>query len=127
MVLAATRRRSFVVSVAALAGRVTLFLVLVALWCQQHFVRPLPFLSERPKPLKTRVQLWWTRSERFRTLARLLGDVAISDLFVIPIYQVIAGVSAAMHARGVRVGTIAKRFGVDHHTAKKAVGWFRSC
>ena len=67
-----------------------------------------------------------TRTERFRTLGRLLADVGLSDSFVIPIYQVIAGVSAAMHARGVRVSKIAKRFGVDHHTVDKALAWFRS-
>ena len=69
---------------------------------------------------------WWTRSERFRTLGRVLGDVAISDLFVIPIYQVIAGVSAAMFDRGVPVTAIARRFRVDDHTAAKALRWYRS-
>ena len=68
----------------------------------------------------------WTRSERFRTLGRLLAAVRISDPFVIPIYQVIAGVSAAMFDRGARVTAIARRFGVDHHTAAKALRWFRS-
>ena len=126
MVLAPTRRRSFVVPVAALAGRVTLFLVPLALWRQHHFVRPVLFVSERRKPLKTRAQLWWTRSERFRTLGRLLVDVGISDPFVIPIYQVIAGVSGATSDRGARVSRIAKHFAVDHHTAAKALRWFRS-
>ncbi len=69
---------------------------------------------------------WWTRTERFRTLARLCADVGVSDPFVIPIYQVIAAVSGAMHDRGVGVSRIAKHFGVDHHTAAKALRWFRS-
>ena len=47
-------------------------------------------------------------------------------MFVIPIYQVIAGVSAAMFGHGARVSAIAKHFGVDHHTAAKALRWFRS-
>ena len=67
-----------------------------------------------------------TRTERFRTLGRLLADVGFSDPFVIPIYQVIGRVSAAMFERGARVSRIAKNFGVDHHTAAKALRWFRS-
>ena len=50
----------------------------------------------------------------------------MSDPFVIPIYQVIPGVSGAMFERGVRVSGIAKHFGVDHHAAAKALRWFRS-
>ena len=45
---------------------------------------------------------------------------------MIPIYQVIGAVSGAMHDRGARVSAIAKHFGVDHHTAAKALRWFRS-
>ena len=69
---------------------------------------------------------WWTRSERFRTLGRLLADVGFSDPFVVPIYQLIAGVSAAMFDRGARVTSIARRFRVDDHTAAKALRWHRS-
>ena len=89
-------------------------------------MRPAPLVLERRKPFKTKVRLWWTRTERFRTLARLFADVAISDPFVIPIYQLIAAVSGAMHARGARVSRIAKHFRVNHHTAAKALRWFRS-
>ena len=31
-----------------------------------------------------------------------------------------------MHERGAPVNGIAKHFGVDHHTAAKALRWFRS-
>ena len=68
---------------------------------------------------------WWTRTERFRTVGRLLADVGFSDPFVIPIYQLIAGVSAAMYDRGARVTAIARRFRVDDHTAAKALRWYR--
>ena len=30
-----------------------------------------------------------------------------------------------MQDRGVRVAAIARHFGVDYHTADKAIGWFR--
>ena len=42
------------------------------------------------------------------------------------LYQSIAAEVAAMHDRGARVSGIAKHFGVDHHTAAKALRWFRS-
>ena len=67
-----------------------------------------------------------TRSQRFRTLARLGFDFDVGDPTIIPIYQVIAAEAAPMHARGVRVSAIAKHFGVDHHTVDKALRWFRS-
>ena len=67
-----------------------------------------------------------TRSERLRTLARVLADVDICDPFKIPIYQVIAAEVAAMHDRRVRVSAIARRLAVDHHTVDKALRWFRS-
>ena len=41
-------------------------------------------------------------------------------------YQRIAIEAAAMYARGVLASGIAKHFGVDHHTADKALRWFRS-
>ena len=41
-------------------------------------------------------------------------------------HQRIAIEAAAMYARGVRGSAIAKHFGVDHHTADKALRWFRS-
>ena len=67
-----------------------------------------------------------TRSQRFRTLARLLFDFAVGDPTIIPIYQLIAPEAVPMHARGMRISAIAKHFGVDHHTAEKALRWFRS-
>ena len=33
--------------------------------------------------------------------------------------------AAALSARGVLVSAIAKQLGVDHHTADKALRWFR--
>ena len=45
---------------------------------------------------------------------------------MIPIYQVLAGVSAAMYDRGAPVTAIARCFRVDDHTAAKALRWYRS-
>ena len=67
----------------------------------------------------------WTRSERLRTLGRVLAHVDICDPPKTPIYQVIAAEAAAMRDRGDRVSAIAKHFGLDHHTADKALRWFR--
>ena len=39
--------------------------------------------------------------------------------------QRIAAEAAGMQDRGVRVAAIARHFGVDYHTADKAIGWFR--
>ena len=67
-----------------------------------------------------------TRSERLRTLGRVLADLDLCAAFKIPIYQVIAAQVAAMHNRRVCVSAIARRLGVDHHTVDKALRWFRS-
>ena len=57
---------------------------------------------------------------RFRIEADLLETVET------PVYQSIAAEVAPMHDRGVRVNAISKHFRVDHHTAAKALRWFRS-
>lgn len=41
-----------------------------------------------------------------------------------PVYQRIAPEAALLHARGWRVSAIAGHFGIDHHTAAKALRWF---
>ena len=68
---------------------------------------------------------WWTRSQRLRTLAALPVSVELRDPLTTPVYQRIAAEAAAMQDRGARVAEIARYFGVDHHTADKALAWFR--
>ena len=43
----------------------------------------------------------------------------------VPVYQRIAAEAAAMRHRSVAVAAIARYFGVDYHTAAKAIRWFR--
>ena len=43
----------------------------------------------------------------------------------VPVYQRIAAEATAMQDRGVCVAAIARHFGVDDHTAAKAIRWFR--
>lgn len=67
---------------------------------------------------------WWTRSQRFRTVAAVPFAVALRGLPVTPAYQRIAAEAAERRARGVSMRAIADHFGVDDHTAAKAVRWF---
>ena len=62
----------------------------------------------------------------FAPLLRVPIDALLTRPVETPVYQSIAPQVAAMHDRGVRVSGIAKHLGVDHHTAAKALGWFRS-
>ena len=67
-----------------------------------------------------------TRQENIRTLATLPVEVGIHPSEQPqPVYQHIAEEAARMHADGVFMSRIASHFGVDHHTAAKAVRWFR--
>ena len=43
-----------------------------------------------------------------------------------PVYQSIAPQVAEVHERDLSLNAIAKHFGVDDHTAAKALRWFRS-
>ena len=44
---------------------------------------------------------------------------------MVPVYQRIAAQAAEMRAAGVALHAIAEHFGVDGHTAAKAVRWFQ--
>ena len=70
-------------------------------------------------------QLTLTRSQRLRTLAALPLRVELRDPPTTPVYQCIAAEAAVMRDRGVTVAAIARHFGVDDHTAAKAIRWFR--
>ena len=65
----------------------------------------------------------WTRSQRSRTFARLLLEVALTGLR--PLYQAIASEAVAMRAAGTRVNAIARHLGVDPGTVHKALRWLR--
>ena len=61
----------------------------------------------------------------FRTLAGLRIDVELRVAAATPVYQRIGPQAAAMRRRGRPVRAIAEHFGVDDHTAAKAVRWFQ--
>ena len=68
----------------------------------------------------------WTRAQRLLTVAHVPLEAELTAPVETPVYQSIAARAAEMRDAGVRVSAIAKHFGVDHHTADKALGWFRS-
>ena len=67
----------------------------------------------------------WTRSQGLRTLAALPLAVEVRDHPTTPVYQRIALEATRMQQRGVTVAAIGRHFGVDAHTAAKAIRWFR--
>ena len=66
-----------------------------------------------------------TRTQSLRTLAALSVEVELRDPPTTPVYQRIAAAAVGMRDRGVTVAAIARHFGVDDHTAGKAIRWFR--
>ena len=72
-----------------------------------------------------RCRRWRTRSQRLRTLVQIAAQVELRGPVKTPIFQVIAQEAAAMRDRGNRVSAIARKFGVDYHTADKAIRWYR--
>ena len=73
--------------------------------------------------VKRRRPGWWTRSQWTRTAAALPLVVELRNAVVTPIYQAMAPQALELRDRGVSVARIALLFGVDHHTAKKALRW----
>ena len=69
---------------------------------------------------------WWTRAQWLRTVSQVPIEAEFLRPLELPVYQSIAADAAAMHERGAPVSGIAKHFCVDHHTAAKALRWFRS-
>jgi len=57
-------------------------------------------------------------------LAALPVQVELRVEPVVPVYQRIAAEAAGMRARGLSVAAIARYFGIDDHTAAKAIRWF---
>lgn len=51
-------------------------------------------------------------------------ELDLRRLFKIPCYQLIAVAAVRLHQAGLAFKAIAERFGVDDHTAAKAVRWF---
>ena len=66
---------------------------------------------------------WWTRSQWTRTAAALPLVVELRNAVVTPIYQSMAPQALELRERSVSVAAIARVFGVDHHTATKALRW----
>ena len=68
-----------------------------------------------------------TRQENIRILARSSFDVSLVVVGRLPVYRRIAADATQMRAAGVSVRAISLHFGVDYHTAEKALGrWFRA-
>ena len=57
--------------------------------------------------------------------AELPFDAEFCAVVPVLVYQRIAAEAAAMQDRGGSAAAIARRFGVDHHTAGKAIRWYR--
>ena len=74
--------------------------------------------------MKRKELWWWTRQENIRTLARLPFQADLVWSIAAPAYQRIAAEAAEMRARGVSMRVVAEHFGVNDHTAGKAVRWF---
>ena len=70
-------------------------------------------------------RVWWTRTQRLRTVAELPFEAEFRAVVPGPVYQRIAAAAAGMNDQGVTVAAIGRHFGVDHHTVEKAVRWFR--
>ena len=58
-------------------------------------------------------------------MAELRFEAEFRAVQPVPVYQRIAAEAVGMQDQGVTVAGIARHFGVDHHTADKALRWFR--
>ena len=67
----------------------------------------------------------WKRSQRLRALVQIAVQVELRGPVKTPIFHLIAQEAAAMRDRGDRVSAIPRNFGVDYHTADKAIRWYR--
>ena len=53
-------------------------------------------------------------------------ELDLRRLLKTPRYQLIAAEAVRLHQAGLTIKAVAAHFGVDDHTAAKAVRWFRS-
>ena len=67
---------------------------------------------------------WWTCTQCSRTSFDHLFRAELRDPPVTPVYQKIAAEAAALDAAGARISLMARHFGVDGRTVKKAIAWF---
>ena len=65
-----------------------------------------------------------TRSQCLRTLVDHVVDFELRDPPDTPVYQQIAVEAVEMDAAGTRISLMARHFGVDARTVKKAIAWF---
>jgi len=71
------------------------------------------------------LRVWWTRTQRIRTVAAIPVETAILDGRPPPVYQRIAAKASQLHELGMTHAEIGQRLGVDRWTAGKAIRWFR--
>jgi hypothetical protein len=67
--------------------------------------------------------LWWTRSQRIRTLGEMLFDVPLIDTVDRPLYQKIAEEATHLQRLGLNYAQIARHLKVDDKTVAKALHW----
>ena len=68
-----------------------------------------------------------SQARRLKELERENGRLkrAVADLTLDKLILEEAAKAAEMHQRGVSIARIAKHFGIDDHTAAKALRWFK--
>jgi len=69
--------------------------------------------------------IWWTRTQRIRTVARVPVEVALLDVETRPLYQQVARKAMHLSELGLSYCAIARRLEVDDKTVAKAVRWLR--
>ena len=68
-------------------------------------------------------EIWWTRSQRIRTLAEMPFEVPIVDVEPAPLYQRVSQQAAHMQRFGLSLACIARKLSVDDETVAKAIRW----
>jgi hypothetical protein len=69
--------------------------------------------------------MWWTRTQRIRTVARIRLEAALLDTGVAPVYQRIATKALYLRQLGLSCSAIARKLKVSDKTVAKAIGWFK--
>ena len=70
--------------------------------------------------------LWWTRTQRIRTVAQVSFEVALLETAQPPAYQRIALQVKHLRQLGFSLSRIARQLGVTDKTVAKAVRWMSS-
>ena len=67
--------------------------------------------------------LWWTWSQRIRTISILNFEFILLDTATPPLYQEISAKSVQLHQLGLSKKSIATKLKVDEKTVSKAIRW----